>query len=47
LTIYESGTVGAAYLAAVFISNVPEAVSSTAGLKASGWRPRRILGMWS
>jgi zinc transporter, ZIP family len=47
LTIYESGTVGAAYLAAVFISNVPEAVSSTSGLKASGWRSRRILWMWT
>jgi ZIP family zinc transporter len=47
LTFYESGAVGAAYLAAVLISNVPEAISSTAGLAASGWRPRRILGMWT
>jgi ZIP family zinc transporter len=47
LTIYEGGAVGAAYLAAVFISNVPEAVSSTSGLAASGWAPRRILGMWT
>jgi ZIP family zinc transporter len=47
LTIYENGAVGAAYLAAVFISNVPEALSSTVGLRASGWRPRRILGMWA
>ena len=47
LTIYESGAVGAAYLAAVFISNVPEAISSTTGLASSGWRPRRILGMWT
>jgi zinc transporter, ZIP family len=47
LTIYESGAVGAAYLAAVFISNVPEAVSSTSGLASGGWRPRRILGMWT
>jgi ZIP family zinc transporter len=47
LTLYQSGAVGAAYLTAVFISNVPEAVSSTAGLAASGWRTRRILGMWT
>jgi ZIP family zinc transporter len=47
LTIYEGGAVGAAYLAAVFISNVPEAISSTAGLTASGWPARRILGMWT
>jgi ZIP family zinc transporter len=47
VTIYQSGAVGAAYLAAVFISNVPEAISSTAGLASSGWPPRRILGMWT
>ena len=47
LTIYESGTVGAAYLAAVLISNLPEAIASTTGLSTSGWRPRRILIMWT
>jgi ZIP family zinc transporter len=47
LTLYEGGAVGAAFLAAVFISNVPEAVSSTAGLVASGWGRARVLGMWS
>ena len=31
LTIFEGGAVGAAYLAAVFISNLPESISSTAG----------------
>ena len=36
LTIYRGGAVGAAYLVAVFISNVPEAISSTAGLVSSG-----------
>ena len=46
LTIFESGTVGVAYLTAVFISNVPEALSSTAGLLAGGWKRSRILWMW-
>ena len=46
LTIFEGGAVGAAYLAAVFISNLPEAISSTSGLAASGWRKARILWMW-
>jgi ZIP family zinc transporter len=46
LTIFQGGAVGAAYLTAVFISNLPEAVSSTAGLTASGWRKSRILWMW-
>jgi ZIP family zinc transporter len=46
LTIFEGGAVGAAYLAAVFISNLPESISSTAGLASSGWRKSRILWMW-
>ena len=47
LTLYESGSLGVAYLIAVFISNVPEALSSTAGLVAGGWTRMRILAMWT
>jgi zinc transporter, ZIP family len=46
LTIYEGGAVGAAYLAAVFISNLPEAISSTSGLVTAGWQHSRIMWMW-
>jgi ZIP family zinc transporter len=46
LTIFEGGKVGAAYLAAVFISNLPESISSTSGLVAGGWKKSRILWMW-
>ncbi len=46
LTIFEGGAVGAAFLAAVFISNLPEAISSTAGLVTGGWPKARILWMW-
>jgi ZIP family zinc transporter len=46
LTIFEGGAVGAAYLAAVFISNLPESISSTSGLITSGWQKSRILWMW-
>jgi ZIP family zinc transporter len=46
LTIFKGGAVGAAYLTAVFISNLPEAISSTAGLLTSGWKTVRILSMW-
>lgn len=46
LTIFEGGAVGAAYLAAVFISNLPESIASTAGLKSGGWKKARILWMW-
>lgn len=37
---------GAAYLAAVVISNLPEAPSSTTGLARGGWKNSRILWMW-
>ena len=47
LTIYQGGAVGAAYLAAVLISNVPEALSSTSGLVERGWKHSSILGMWT
>jgi ZIP family zinc transporter len=46
LTIFEGGAIGAAYLAAVFLSNLPESISSTSGLLASGWHKSRILWMW-
>ena len=46
LTIFEGGEVGATYLAAVFISNLPESISSTSGLVTSGWKKSRVLWMW-
>jgi ZIP family zinc transporter len=46
LRIFAGGEVGAAYLAAVFISNLPEAISSTTGLVSGGWKKSRILWMW-
>jgi ZIP family zinc transporter len=46
LTIFEGGAVGAAYLAAVFISNLPESISSTSGLVTGGWKKARVLWMW-
>ena len=46
LTIFQGGAVGAAYLTAVFISNLPESISSTSGLLTGGWKKARILWMW-
>jgi zinc transporter, ZIP family len=46
LTILEGGAVSAAYLAAVFLANLPEALAATTGLIAGGWRTRRIIGLW-
>ena len=39
--------VGLAFLAAVAISNLPEAVSSTTGLRRVGWSTRGIMGLWA
>jgi ZIP family zinc transporter len=39
--------VGAAFLAAVFLSNLPEAASASTGLQAAGWRSRKIYGLWT
>jgi len=46
LTIFEGGKVGAAYLIAVLISNLPESISSTSGLLTGGWKRARIIWMW-
>ena len=46
LTIFQGGAVGAAYLTAVFISNLPESISSTSGLRTGGWEKSPILWMW-
>jgi ZIP family zinc transporter len=46
LTLLQGGSVGAAMLIAVFLSNLPEAIAATTGLRASGWRTRNVLGLW-
>jgi ZIP family zinc transporter len=46
MTVLQGGSVSAAFLVAVFLSNLPEAVSATSGLAASGWRRGRILMLW-
>lgn len=47
LGLIGGGKVSAAMVSAVFLSNVPEAVSSTSGLRASGWSTGRLFGMWT
>jgi ZIP family zinc transporter len=39
--------IGIAVLAAVFISNVPEGLSSAAGMKSAGRGARYVFGVWS
>ena len=44
-TIGGSG-LSTAMVAAVFLSNIPEALSSSKGLLASGWKKTSIIGLW-
>ena len=43
----DGGQVGIAMVAAVFLSNVPESMSASAGLRAAGRTPRYVLGLWA
>lgn len=38
--------VSVAVVAAVFLSNLPEAIGATTGLRSSGWDGKKIFGMW-
>ncbi len=46
LTVLTGGTVSAAMLVAVFLSNLPEAFAATSGLAQKGWRGSRIIALW-
>lgn len=46
LTVLQGG-VSVPLLAGIALSNLPEGLASTSGLRSSGWSTRRILGMWS
>jgi zinc transporter, ZIP family len=47
LTVLESGTVGVAVLAAVFLSNLPESIAATSGLRSSGWSWGSVYALWT
>jgi ZIP family zinc transporter len=46
LSILEGGAVSVSMLVAVFISNLPEAIASTTGMKAGAWSSKKILLLW-
>ena len=46
LTLVGGASLGISCLAAVFLSNLPEGISSTQGLLTSGWSKRRLLELW-
>jgi ZIP family zinc transporter len=47
MSLLGGGSVGVSVLAAIVISNVPEGLSSAAGMKASGRSARYVFGVWS
>jgi ZIP family zinc transporter len=46
-SLAQDGSIAAAVVVGVFVSNVPEALSGTTGLARAGWTRGRIIGMWS
>jgi ZIP family zinc transporter len=38
--------IGAAFISAVFVSNIPQALAPSAALAESGWAKARMAGMW-
>ncbi len=47
ISLLESGSVGVAFVLAVFISNLPEGLSGSTGLRKAGHSGRAILSMWT
>jgi ZIP family zinc transporter len=46
LSLLGGGGVGVPVLAAIFVSNLPEGLSSSAGMKRNGRSARYVLGVW-
>jgi zinc transporter, ZIP family len=47
ITLAMGGALNVAFLAAIFISNLPEGLASTNGLKDNGLSRKRIFALWS
>jgi ZIP family zinc transporter len=47
LSVLLGGTVSTSFLVATFLSNLPEAMSATVGLRRAGWPTPRIWGLWA
>lgn len=47
VSLLGGGKVGLPMVAAVFLSNVPESLSATAGLKQAGRSTRYVVGLWA
>jgi ZIP family zinc transporter len=47
ISLIAEGSVSVAVLVAVFLSNVPEAISATSDLVRDGWSKGRVTALWS
>ena len=47
VSLIGGGAVGVAVVAAVFLSNIPESLSASSGMRESGKSVRYILGVWA
>jgi zinc transporter, ZIP family len=47
LTLLSGEGIGIVIVIAVFLSNVPEAMAATTGLRGRGWHPGQIVGLWA
>jgi zinc transporter, ZIP family len=47
INLLEGEGISAAFIAAVFLSNLPESAAATSGLAKSGWQTSRIYGLWA
>ncbi|HEY3370649.1 MAG TPA: hypothetical protein VGK10_07370 [Prolixibacteraceae bacterium] len=46
ISMLEGGVVSFAAVVAIFLSNIPESLSSTSGMKENGRTPKYIFGIW-
>ncbi len=47
LSMLAGGAVSSVAVAAIFLSNIPEGLSSAAGMKKAGRKPKYIFGVWA
>lgn len=47
VALIEGQGIGTAFVIAVFLSNLPEALSASSGLAKAGWRTRKIFALWA
>jgi ZIP family zinc transporter len=47
LSLLAGGVVSAVAVIGIFVSNIPEGLSSATGMRRAGWSPMRVVGVWT